>query len=98
MLGPEDRESDRLEDSTELIDVLHRVLLLWKRGRYEEITKILSETGYGKSDVFYRVAQAISESLANGNEEKKLLEGFLVGKERIAKEVRKEVAQRRLFE
>jgi len=50
------------------------------------------------SDVFYRVAQAIAESLSNDDSEKKLLEGFLAGKERIAKEARKETAQTRLFE
>jgi putative DNA methylase len=98
VLGPEDRKPDDLENSTELIDVLHKVLLLWKKGKSEEIATILRDTGYGKSDVFYRVAQAISESLPNGNGEKKLLEGFLAGKERIVKETMREAGQRRLFE
>jgi putative DNA methylase len=98
VLGPEDRKPDDLENSTELIDVLHKVLLLWKKGKSEEIGTILRDTGYGKSDVFYRVAQAISESLPNGNGEKKLLEGFLAGKERIVKETMREAGQRRLFE
>jgi putative DNA methylase len=98
VLGPEDRKPDDLENSKELIDVLHKVLLLWKKSKSEEIATILSDTGYGKSDVFYRVAQAISESLPNGNGEKKLLEGFLAGKERIVKETMREAGQRRLFE
>jgi len=98
VLGPEDRKPDDLENSKELIDVLHKVLLLWKKGKSEEIATILRDTGYGKSDVFYRVAQAISESLPNGNGEKKLLEGFLAGKERIVKETMREAGQRRLFE
>jgi adenine-specific DNA methylase len=98
VLGPEDRALESLESSTELIDVLHRVLLLWKKGRYDEVTKVLRDTGFGKSDVFYRVAQAISESLTNGDKEKKLLEGFLSGKERIVKEVKNETGQTRLFE
>lgn len=98
VLGPEERELDSLEGSTEPIDVLHQVLLLWKRGRYDEVTKVLSETGQGKSDVFYKVAQAISESLPYGNKEKKLLDGFLSGKERIVKEVKKQGGQTRLFE
>jgi putative DNA methylase len=98
VLGPEDRKPDDLENSKELIDVLHKVLLLWKKGKSEEIGTILRDTGYGKSDVFYRVAQAISESLPNGNGEKKLLEGFLAGKERIVKETMREAGQRRLFE
>ena len=97
-LGPEDRGLESLEGSTELIDVLHRVLLLWKKGKYDEVTNVLRETGYGKSDVFYRVSQAVSESLIDGDREKKLLDGFLSGKERIVKEVKKQGGQSRLFE
>ncbi len=98
VLGPEDRNLDGLDNPTELIDVMHRVLLLWRKGKHEEITKVLQESGYGRSDVFYRVAQAISESLQNESKEKKLLEGFLSGKERVVKEVKKEASQTRLFE
>jgi len=98
VLGPEERKPEDLENSTELIDVLHKVLLLWKKGKSEEIAIILRDTGFGKSDVFYRVAQAISESLPNGNGEKKLLEGFLAGKEKVMRESMKEAGQRRLFE
>jgi adenine-specific DNA methylase len=98
VLGPEDRALESLESSSELVDVLHRVLILWKQGKYAEITSVLRDTGYGKSDVFYRVAQAISESLTDGGGEKKLLEGFLSGKERVVKEVKKETGQMRLFE
>jgi adenine-specific DNA methylase len=98
VLGPEERRPEDLENSAELIDVLHKVLLLWKKGMSEEMTRVLRETGYGKSDVFYRVAQAISESLPDGNAEKKLLEGFLAGKERVMKETKQEAGQRRLFE
>ena len=98
VLGPEERRPEDLENSAELIDVLHKVLLLWKKGMSEEMTRVLRETGYGKSDVFYRVAQAISESLPNGNAEKKLLEGFLAGKERVMREIKQEAGQRRLFE
>lgn len=97
ILGPEDRDVDQLKGSHELIDVLHSVLLLWNKGRNEEAVNILKETGLGKSDVFYRVAQAISESLPNGRE-RKLLEAFLSSKERITEHVRKESVQRRLFE
>lgn len=97
ILGPEQRDPNELKGSHELIDVLHDVLLLWNKGKNDEAVSILKETGLGKSDVFYRVAQAISESLPNGRE-KKLLEVFLSGKERITEHVRKESVQRRLFE
>ena len=98
VIGPEERKMEELKNSTELIDVLHQALLLWEKGRYEEIGNVLRETGYGKNDVFYRVAQAISESLSNDNREKKLLEGFLAGKEKIVREAMKEGVQRRLVE
>jgi len=87
VLGPKERqEEEYLDDSRELIDVLHRVLLLWEKGKNDEMIDILTNTGYGKSDTFYRVAQAISESIPN-NDEKKLLDGFLAGKERIMKQI-----------
>lgn len=97
ILGPEDRDIDELNGSHELIDVLHNVVLLWNKGKNDEAVEILKGTGFGKSDVFYKVAQAISESLPNGRE-KKLLEVFLSGKERITEHVREESVQRRLFE
>ena len=90
LLGPDDREQAQLLNSNELIDVLHRSLTLWKKGEADKVTDLLRDTSYGKSDVFYKVAQAISEALPNDNREKKLLEGFLSGKERVVKEVKKD--------
>src|SRR2546426_5388229 len=81
ILGPEDRELDELEGSNELIDVLHRVLLLWKSSKSDELLTLLSDTGFGKSDTFYKVAQALAESLPSNSKEKKLLEGFLQGRQ-----------------
>jgi putative DNA methylase len=52
--------------------------------------ELLAETGFGKSEAFFRVAQAISESLAKtspDSREKKLLDGFLGGKERIKSDI-----------
>ncbi|MEW6655422.1 MAG: hypothetical protein AB1353_00905 [Aquificota bacterium] len=56
--------------------------------------RVLRETGFGDREVFYRVAQAISETLPQESKEKKLLDGFLVGRERLKEEIRK---QGRLF-
>jgi len=47
-------------------------------------------------DSFYRVAQAISESLPTDSKEKKLLDGFLSGKERMREELKRESVQARL--
>lgn len=87
VLGPQARKLDDLEDSHELIDVLHRVLLLWEKGQKAELMQVLTSTGYGKSEAFYRVAQAISETLPNESREKKLLDGFLTGRERLQAEL-----------
>jgi putative DNA methylase len=98
VLGPQERTLEELEEAEEMIDVLHRVLLLWKEGRKEEMKEVLKETGYGTKEAFYRVAQAISETLPNESKEKKLLDGFLSGKEKLKDEVKNITMQRRLFE
>lgn len=100
VLGPAEREGEELKGGKDLIDVLHRVLLLWEKGKQEELLKLLKETGYGKSDAFYRVGQAVAECLPNESKEKKLLEGFLTGKERVLREIDKlatKPEQRELF-
>ena len=98
LLGPQKRKLDDVEDARELIDVLHRVLLLWEKGRREEMVQALAASGYGRSEAFYRVAQAVSETLPNESKEKKLLDGFLAGRERVREEVGQVAQQGRLFE
>jgi putative DNA methylase len=93
VLGPQDREEGLVLIPNaqtlmpELIDVLHYVLILWKEGKRDEMKEVLAETGWGNKDAFYRVAQAISETLPRESKEKKLLDGFLSGKERLISEV-----------
>jgi adenine-specific DNA methylase len=97
VIGPQERQLEELRNSTELIDVLHGVLLLWEKGRRGEMVRLLHQSGYGTGEAFYRVAQAISETLPIESKEKKLLDGFLAGKERLKDEVRKEATQGRLL-
>jgi hypothetical protein len=52
--------------------------------------KVLQETGFGSKDSFYKVAQAISETLPKDSKEKKLLDGFLSGKEKLKEEIKEE--------
>lgn len=96
-LGPKERKIKDLEGSSELIDVLHYVLLLWEKSKREDMLKLLKETGYGQNEAFYRVAQAISETLPKNSKEKQLLDGFLSGKERITQEIKQETKEGRLF-
>jgi adenine-specific DNA methylase len=98
VLGPQERDVNKLEDSKELIDILHLALKLWKEGNREKMKEILQNSKFGMEDYFYRVAQAISETLPSQSAEKKLLEGFLSGKERLIKEVKVKSVQKRLFE
>jgi len=98
VLGPQDRKLEELKGSWELIDALHLVLLLWKTGRKEEIEKVLEETGYGRRESFYRVAQAISSTLPTDSRERKLLDGFLSGRNKLLTKLKKKYIQRRLFE
>lgn len=83
VLGPYKRRVEDLNGSTWLIDILHHVLLLWEKNKRNHMIKLLKETDYGESEAFYRVAQAGFETLPNESKDKKLLDGFLVGRERV---------------
>lgn len=94
--GPEKREIKLLENSKELIDTLHYVCLLWKEGKKDEMTTVLKKSGYGKGEALYKVAQAISETLPNSSSEKKMIEGFLAGKDKIVLDMREDDSQTKL--
>ena len=96
VLGPQDRKFEDFRNSSELVDVLHAVLLLWEKGKRNEIVTLLNESGYGKSDAFYRIAQTISETLPNESKEKKLLDGFLSGKMRLQEEINNKTRETRI--
>jgi adenine-specific DNA methylase len=98
LLGPQQRKLDDLDDPRNMIDVLHKALLLWEKGKRSEMVMTLTDRDYGRSEAFYRVAQAISETLPLESKEKKLLDGFLAGRERVQEEVGKVAKQGRMFE
>jgi putative DNA methylase len=77
VLGPKSR--DKIEKTKNMVDVMHKSVLYWEKGDRENLSKLLFETGYGKDPAFKQFCQAIAESLINGNKEKQLLEGFLIG-------------------
>ncbi|MDO8142927.1 MAG: hypothetical protein Q6358_15625 [Candidatus Brocadiales bacterium] len=55
--------------------------------------ELLKELGYGENKAFY-------ETLLNESKEKKLLDGFLAGRERLREEITKELSaakQKKLF-
>ena len=79
VLGPAERTEKGLNDSHDLIDVLHQTLLIWKGKDSATVKKFLADKSYKNSDVLKRVGQAISESLPQESTEKKWLDGFLTG-------------------
>ena len=88
VLGPQTRTLDDLSNTEELIDTLHKVLLLWEKGQRDEMLRALRDSNYGDSEAFYRVTQAISETLPIESREKKLLDGFLAGREKVREQMR----------
>jgi len=94
VLDPKERAKDsafmKKTKFNSMVDVLHYVLILWEKGDKSKIKEVLEETGYASNEMFWQVAQAISEVLPEGDKEKQLLQGFLYGKETYIKEERKE--------
>ncbi|AXV39095.1 DUF1156 domain-containing protein [Methanobacterium sp. BAmetb5] len=85
VLGPEKRKVKDLEDPVELIDTLHSVSILWNKQKKTEVKNILEKTGWINNDAFFRVAQAISETLLDVSSEKILIQSFLASKDIIMK-------------
>jgi adenine-specific DNA methylase len=79
VLGPKERGD--IGKIGSMVDVMHKTVLLWEKGDREAINELLSDTGYGASGAFWQFCQAVAESLINGNKEKQLLEGLLIGKD-----------------
>jgi hypothetical protein len=73
-----------IDNPNSMIDVVNNCLLLWEKGNYDDLTKLLGDSGYGVNEAFWKYCQAIAESLLPGNKEKQLLEGFLVGRDRYS--------------
>ncbi|MCD6411648.1 MAG: DUF1156 domain-containing protein [Thermoplasmata archaeon] len=84
LLSAHERSIDEIKGN-ELIDVLHKCLLLWREGLHDEIKELLQESGW-MNDTFFRVANALAQ-ISHGKE-KQLLEGFLRMRERMEKEGR----------
>lgn len=82
--GPQKR--GEVEEINNMVDAMHRACQLWARGKKAEITRLLGQTGYGQSGAFWQFCQAVAESLINGNKEKQLLEGLLMGKDGYMRE------------
>jgi len=75
LLSPQERERWPERPQT-MIDALQLAAILWKRGEEKELDELLANT-YGHLEAFWQVAQAVAETLPEGNEERRLLHGLL---------------------
>ena len=87
-LGPKERARDKRfmerERYESLIDSLHKACLLWEANQRPALQEHLA-LNRGGEEVFWRVAQAISDVLPPGDKEKQLLQGLLqAGRARLA--------------
>ncbi|MDZ7295830.1 MAG: DUF559 domain-containing protein, partial [candidate division KSB1 bacterium] len=83
VLSPQGRGKDsRFARQTEfatMVDALQRACILWEKNRQKELHDHLA-INYGANEVFWQVAQAISEVLPEGDREKQALQGLLYGR------------------
>jgi adenine-specific DNA methylase len=77
VLGPKERSE--VDTIRSMVDVMHKTLLLWEKGKKEELSELLAQTGNADNPAFKQFCQAVAETLLNGSKEKQLLEGFLIG-------------------
>jgi adenine-specific DNA methylase len=60
-----------------LIDVLHRMCVFRDKGDSAGMAQFLGQSGQARNPALWLVAQAISETLPDGNKEKQLMQGLL---------------------
>jgi len=70
-----------------LIDVLQRACVLWAQEERAALSEFLSRALMGRDEVFWSVAQSLSEILPDGDaaslKEKQMLQGLLVSQDRL---------------
>ena len=76
-----------------LIDVLHRMCAFREKGDTQGMGEFLARSGHANNNSLWLVAQAISETLPDGDKEKQLMQGLLNQKEGLEEAAR----ERRLF-
>ena len=74
-------EPDRSGMATSVIDVLHRAAALWEQGTRQELAAFLKQVAYGQEEKLRLVAQTLINILPDDDAERRLLEGFLAGRD-----------------
>jgi len=90
LLGPRERAKldglglpDRSGRSAPIVDVLHRAATLWERGKRGDLARFLAEGARGREDQVRLVAQTLINILPDDDGERRLLEGFLAGRDTL---------------
>lgn len=81
--GPQKRKA--VEKVTNMVDAMHLACRMWEQGHKDRIGQRLAEAGYSQSGAFWQFCQGVAECLPQGNKEKQLLEGLLLGREQYQK-------------
>jgi putative DNA methylase len=97
LLGPKERAGvpnlglpDRSGQMAAVIDVLQRAATLWERGDREGLSGFLAEGARGREDQVRLVAQTLVNILPGDDAERRLLEGFLAGRDVLPETPRQE--------
>jgi adenine-specific DNA methylase len=97
LLGPRERKGvrnlgrpGRDAMAAPVIDVLHRAAVLWESGDREALAGFLAANARGREDHVRLVAQTLVNVLPDEDGERRLLEGFLAGRDVLPEVVRQE--------
>jgi putative DNA methylase len=81
---------DRTGQQAAVIDVVQAAASLWERGDRPGLARFLAEAAFGREDQVRLVAQTLVNVLPDDDAERRLLEGFLAGRELLAEQPRQE--------
>ncbi len=97
LLGPKQRgkreelgEVDRTGRIAPVIDVLHRAVALWESGQRHALARFLADNAHGREEQVRLVAQTLIDILPQDDRERRLLEGFLAGRDSVPDAPRQE--------
>jgi len=97
LLGPKERAGlgglglpDRAGRLAPIVDVLHRATTLWESGDREGLARFLAEGARAREDQVRLVAQTLINILPDDDAERRLLEGFLAGRDVLPEVPRQE--------
>jgi len=97
LLGPKERAGlqglglpDRAGRLAPIVDVLHQATTLWESGDREGLARFLAEGARAREDQVRLVAQTLINILPDDDAERRLLEGFLAGRDVLPEVPRQE--------